>query len=138
MSWAGALIVAAPYLIRRESFPKMVGMLMFPAMLLGPALSGFLLTRLTDGRDGVRKLGSRMARWHFSARWYAPLLIPPAIVLGVLVALQALVSSSYAANRFLVGVLFALPAGFLEEVGWTGYAFPRMHTPGNSSSQVFC
>jgi membrane protease YdiL (CAAX protease family) len=53
------------------------------------------------------------------------------MVLGVLVGLQAFVSPSYAANRFFVGALFALPAGFLEEIGWTGYAFPKMDTLGN-------
>lgn len=34
-------------------------------------------------------------------------------------------------NRFLFGVLFGLPAGLLEEIGWTGYAFPKMSSQSN-------
>ena len=128
ISWMGALAVAAPHLIRHEPLPKMKGILMFPVMLLGPSLSGALLTRLVDGRDGLRDLYSRMFSASPPARWYAPLLIPPVLVLTVLYFLEALVSPTYAPNRFFIGILFGIPAGFLEEIGWTGYAFPKMRS----------
>jgi membrane protease YdiL (CAAX protease family) len=53
------------------------------------------------------------------------------LVLAVLLVLENLVSPAYAPNRFFVGVAFGLPAGFLEEIGWTGYAFPRMGSQDN-------
>jgi membrane protease YdiL (CAAX protease family) len=58
--------------------------------------------------------------------WYLALLIPPALVLIVLYSLKTLVSPDFAPNAFLIGIAFGLPAGFFEEIGWTGYAFPRM------------
>src|SRR5215472_5388220 len=126
ISWSGALAVAAPYLIRRQPLPKITGLLMFPVMLVGPSLAGVLLTRIVDGKRGLGALFSAMFRARVPLRWYAMLLIPPTLVLTVLILLQRFVSPVYAPNRFFMGVVFGIPAGFLEEIGWTGYALPKM------------
>jgi uncharacterized protein len=127
VSWAGALAVAAIPLIRHEPLPKMTGILMFPAMLLGPSLAGILLTLYLDGTKGLQGLVSRIFRKRIPGKWFGPLLIPPALILGVLFFLKEIVSPVYSPNLFLFGILFGVPAGFLEEIGWTGFAFPRMH-----------
>jgi uncharacterized protein len=136
ISWLGALAVAAPRLIRGEPLSNMTGILMFPAMLLGPSVSGILLTRLLDGRDGLRELFLRMIRWRISPIWYAALLIPPVLILAVLLSLKTFISPVYAPNRFLAGISFGLPAGFLEEIGWMGYAFPTMRAHSRRSALV--
>ena len=125
ISWLGALAVVAPKLLRCEPVPKFSGILMFPVMLLGPAISGILLTRLVDGSSGLRDLFSRMQKIRVREPWYAALLIPPAAILIVLFCLKTLVSPVFAPNRFFVGVSFGIVAGFFEEIGWTGYAFPK-------------
>jgi membrane protease YdiL (CAAX protease family) len=30
-----------------------------------------------------------------------------------------------------MGILFGIPAGFLEGIGWMGYAFPKMRSQNN-------
>jgi membrane protease YdiL (CAAX protease family) len=131
ISWAGALAVTAPHLIRHQVLPQMTGILMFPVMLLGPSLAGIVLTKIVDGKSGLRVLFSQMFRAWVAPRWYTALLLPPALVLTVLLVLERLVSPVYAPNRFFMGILFGIPAGFLEEIGWMGYAFPKMRSESN-------
>lgn len=110
ISWIGAAIIAA----------TVGGVFMFPVMLLGPSCAGLIMTGVTRGRPGLRDLFARMRRILIPARWYAILLLPPALILAVLLALKM------TPNNFYVGVSFGLVAGFLEEIGWTGFAFPQM------------
>ena len=131
ISWAGALAVTAPHLIRHQVLPQMTGILMFPVMLLGPSLAGIVLTKIVDGKSGLRVLFSQMFRAWVAPRWYTALLLPPALVLTVLLVLERFVSPVYAPNRFFMGILFGIPAGFFEEIGWTGYAFPKMRSESN-------
>jgi membrane protease YdiL (CAAX protease family) len=132
ISWMGALLVVAPHLLGHEPLRKMTGILMFPAMLLGPSLTGIVLTRIVDGRGGVRSLLSRMFQWRLPVKWFAVLFIPPTLVLTVLFGLKTFVSPSYAPNFFLMGISFGVPAGYLEEIGWMGYAFPKMRLQNNA------
>src|SRR5260370_2435888 len=132
VSWAGALAVVAPHLLHGEAVPNFAGMMMFPAMLLGPSLIGIVLTRTLDGKAGLRDLFSRMRRVRFPARWYAPLLLPPALLLTVLFCMTTFTSPVFAPNRFYVGVAFGFVAGFFEEIGWMGYAYPKMRRSNNA------
>jgi membrane protease YdiL (CAAX protease family) len=132
VSWLGALAVAAPRLLRGEVIPKFAGLMMFPAMLLGPSVVGILLTRLADGPTGLRDLFSRMRRVSVPARWYAALLIPPVLVLIVLSGMKTFASPVFTPNRFFIGAGFGFVAGFFEEIGWMGFAFPKMRSPDNA------
>ncbi len=126
VSWTAALLVSAPSLLRHEPLPRMTGLLMFPAMLLGPSLASLFLTGLLEGRRGLRELLRSLQPARIGVRWLAALLIPPVMILVVLLVLDRLGSSAYGPNLFLPGFLFGVPAGLIEEIGWTGFAFPRM------------
>jgi membrane protease YdiL (CAAX protease family) len=127
ISWVGALILVAPKLISSRPIPKMDGILMFPIMLLGPVATSIILIALTEGTAGLRDLLQRMGKWKLPAKWYLiALIIPPFLIMVVLLFLRSFVSPAFSPNFFYFGFLFGIPAGFFEEIGWMGYAFPKL------------
>jgi uncharacterized protein len=105
------------------------------AMLAGPPVAGIVLTGLLYGRAGLRDLLTRMRRWRVGARWYAvALLTAPLSMMAALLALSltspeylpGIFTSDEKATLVLMGIVPGLAAGFLEELGWTGFAIPTM------------
>jgi len=127
ISWGGILtILAARGFDLSPMLPLEAGLIL-AAMLLGPSVSGLILTVLMDGRAGMRQLGARLLRRQFGAHWYAvALLTMPAILLTLLWLLSAAIDPAYSPRfqwpLFAVGLI----AGSFEEIGWTGFATPRL------------
>ena len=104
------------------------------AGLLGPILSGFIMTAVTEGRPGVARLLRRMVWWRVGIRWYVFALfgLPAAMVLATFMRPGALESFDISARPFFLAylrafILMALIGGPLfEEPGWTGFAQPRL------------
>jgi len=104
---------------------SMLPLVMFPVMVAGAGLTGIALTAVTGGKEGLRELRARFRR-AVPRRWLAVLLIPPAGILAVLGGLSLGVSSRYTPQFFVFGIAAGVVAGFCEEIGWTGFAYPRM------------
>ena len=127
ISYGGFLIVVGPKLLRGEAMQSTDAFILFPVIVVGVCLVGITLTGIVDGRSGLRDLFSRIGRWRVGVRWYAvALLTPPVLILVVLLTLRTLASPVFAPNIFPLGIAFGIFPGLFEEVGWTGYAFPRM------------
>jgi hypothetical protein len=136
ISWGGMLIVVGPGGI--PAAPEQTEML-FPiallAMLAGPSVAGILLTGLVHGRAGFRELLSRLFSWRVGARWYAvALLATPLLAMATLFALlpispvflPGIFASDDKASLLLIGIAVGLVVGIFEELGWTGFAIPRL------------
>jgi uncharacterized protein len=102
-------------------------MVMLVIMLAGPPIAGLALIAAFDGRDGFADLFLRLRRVGVDPRWYAFALLPiPVLLLVVLLPLSALVSPDYRPTFLAFGIAAGLLAGFFEEIGWTGFATPRL------------
>jgi membrane protease YdiL (CAAX protease family) len=100
---------------------------MGPLMLAGPFISGLVMTYIVDGRGGLRALFSRMFLWQVNFCWYAAALFTfPLLIFGTLSILSIVISQAFTPNWLAFGILGGLSAGFIEETGWMGFAFPKM------------
>jgi membrane protease YdiL (CAAX protease family) len=104
-------------------------------LLLGPPVASILLTIVFYKRAGLRDLLSRLLLWRVGLRWYmAALFIAPLVEAGVLLILS-LISPVFLPKIFLTvdkipllisGLTIGLVGGLVEELGWTGFATPRL------------
>ena len=105
------------------------------ALIAGPSVAGVLLTGLLDGTAGLRQLVSRLRRWRVGARWYLVALLTGPFVMGATVFGLSLVSREFRPDILTAGdkvsiVVFGIAVGLMvgvfEELGWTGFALPRL------------
>ena len=86
-SWGGVLLIIAG----REGVAgtnTQTDPMMYLAMLVGPPVSGLLMTGLVSGRAGFAALVARLLRWKVGIGWYAlALLMEPVLAAASLFAL---------------------------------------------------
>ena len=111
--------------------------LLGPIFALGPFLAAIIVTALTKGTAGLKALLSRMVRWRVGLGWYAAALLLPVAVYVVAVSLSILLGARASTAEqfgswylifplFAYSLLFPLSGAFGEELGWRGYALPRV------------
>ena len=136
ISWGGILAIVGPthLLGTKEEFERLLPFWV-PVLVLGPSVSGIVLTGLVGGRAGLREYRSRLFTWRVGARWYAAaLLTAPLYFTAVGLAFAAfspeflpgLFTADDKAALVLRGMVVALAAGIFEELGWTGFAVPTL------------
>jgi uncharacterized protein len=143
IAYAGSWLVEVPVALSETgtgllpfALPlPLITVAIFAATLLGPTLSAFVMTGITDGREGIRRLLHRYVLWRVEFRWYLFVLlgVPAIALLGVIVVPGDLASfdptnlsvilSSYL--PFYVTV-FLIGGPLSEEPGWRGFALPRL------------
>ena len=133
ISWGSWLLLTGGAPMRSD--PRFMFIVL--AAPVAPAIAGLLLTGLTLGRAGYRELLARLFRWRVQARWYGvALLLAPlvAIMTAVLLALSlrspeflpAILMTHDPVGLLVPGLITGLLVGFCEELGWTGFAIPRL------------
>jgi membrane protease YdiL (CAAX protease family) len=105
----------------------------------GATITAFVLTAISDGKQGVRNLWGRLWTRHVSLRWLLiALLIWPVVFLIVKLFATVLDGTPFFKPfdemlAFFPGAfLFAIYNGFREDFGWFGYLLPRLQARWNA------
>lgn len=133
ISWGGIVLVMGP----DGMFSTGATMTIAGGALLtaGPSGAGIFLTGLLDGRAGFRQLGTRLSRWRVGVRWYFVALLTGPLLIGATTVGLTLASSSFRPHIaslgdpwsiVVAGIALGLMVAVLEELGWTGFALPRL------------
>ncbi|MEU8356151.1 type II CAAX endopeptidase family protein [Nonomuraea sp. NPDC048882] len=116
-------------------FPEFLGtsqlLGVLPGAYLGPIFSAYLVTRVAEGKEGVRRWIGRMTKWRVSWVWYlvTALGVPAAIVVTGLALSDEKISMPSVAVlvAYVPGLLLQMvTTGLAEEPGWRDFALARM------------
>jgi hypothetical protein len=118
-------------------FDTDVGEILGMVWSYGPALAAMAVALATQGRAGLRELGSRLETWRVGWVWYAVAILGPlamALAGGLInLALGGTVAEATSdvfeggiVAAVLVLLVLSLTDGLGEETGWRGYALPRL------------
>jgi membrane protease YdiL (CAAX protease family) len=111
----------------------------------GPMLSAFIMTGLTKGWPGIVDIFRRLFKWQMRPAWwliafspligYAVVVIVLRLIQGTWVDLSLLGEVNFLPNLG-AGALFLwiFTYGIGEEIGWRGYALPRLQARMNALS----
>jgi membrane protease YdiL (CAAX protease family) len=110
-----------------------------------PALSAILLSRVKQGKAGLQALFHPIRRWRVGIQWYLFILLYPAAIWFLARAIDAVLGRAFEftipiltffppeqAHMVAVALVFAFPNTLGEELGWRGFALPRLQTKYNA------
>lgn len=114
----------------------------------GPAISAIILTMATEGKAGTQALVSRLFRWRVQVKWYLMALLAPLGLEILAILIHRLVGNTSSTIRFAdwarmlpaqlpwIGLflMFLVTIAAGEELGWRGYALPRLQARYGSVS----
>ncbi|GMG86634.1 type II CAAX endopeptidase family protein [Biformimicrobium ophioploci] len=111
--------------------PILLGLLpaaLVPFGFLGPIVAATTLTARNSGKAGLKSLYAGLLRFKVSWVWYIAILTPAAIttvthlVFSFFFGFESFIGLDKIVISYLVIAVFLI----LEEVGWRGYALPRL------------
>ena len=103
--------------------------------LAGPTLASLIVTAVTSGKAGVRHLLRRCVQWRVGVGWHLIAIfgfflvyfVGYSVFLGVNLPLALLHQWPLLFSVFVPQAVFIILTGsFAEEVGWRGFALPRL------------
>jgi membrane protease YdiL (CAAX protease family) len=109
-------------------------------VILGPTTAAFVITGLTEGKQGVAILWKRFWNRNLKFKW----ILIALLILPILRFISALLTQVFSKTSYpflvegnvsqilLFPILTGLYSGIHEEFGWRGYALPRFQAKWNA------
>src|SRR5215217_6500551 len=133
LAYALTWTLESPLVLLRDSVTDTQGLVLIILASNVPSVLGIVLTAIVLGRGALRKLLGRLLIWRVNPLWYLVVVLGPAALAGGVVALNTLLGGpALSLGMPLLGVAVFLafsifPGSALgEEIGWRGYALPRL------------
>jgi membrane protease YdiL (CAAX protease family) len=110
----------------------------FVLATFGPFVAGIIMVELTEGRAGLLRLWSRIKQWRVGWKWLLFIFagIPALVMLGIIIQPGAFAGFQGLTPHIVIFLLVSYPLNYVaiwfagggldEEVGWRGFAWPRM------------
>ncbi len=138
-SWLGMISIV---LVSRSIAPfyRPYFLLLSIFYAIGPALAAVIVSQVAHGKTGIRGLLKGLIRWRVGPVWYIVAVLGPAVLflaaqlitklLGLIVTIAVPQGdlSPYALLTFAINFL----ANTCEEIGWRGFALPRLQKRYNT------
>lgn len=124
LSWLGFALAA---------YVPALGNAIFLLAIFMPALVAIWLTGTTQAEAGLKALFARVVEWRVGLQWY---VFAAAYMLAIRLAaaaIQRLATGTWPQFHFdwmivVGGTIISMPAIAGEEIGWRGFALPRLGT----------
>jgi membrane protease YdiL (CAAX protease family) len=136
ISWAIEIPIA---LSVRNAISFDVPLAMHYLASFGPFLAALVVTLGTEGFAGVRRLFNGLAKWRIGRGYVLFAILAPPFLFAVAVLFSRITQGAWPDLRLLgqadylpylgvlpVLILWLLTFGFGEEMGWRGFALPRL------------
>jgi membrane protease YdiL (CAAX protease family) len=141
LAFALSWILESPLVFLQDTVTGTQGLVLVILASNVPSLLAIVLTAIVLGRGALRKLLGRLLIWRVDPRWYLVVILGPVALAIGMVALNTFVGGpALSLSTPLLGVAFFLafsifPGSALgEEIGWRGYALPRLQSRMNALS----
>ena len=135
LAYALAWIIESPLVFLRDSITDAQGQILYILSANVVSVVAIVLTAIVLGRGALRKLLGRLLIWRVNPFWYLVVVLGPVALAGGVVGLNTLMGGpALSLDIPLLGAAFFLafsivPGSALgEEIGWRGYALPRLQT----------